>query len=74
MAATRGKWFESKEHKTAKKFASERQTNLWRVVQAAYKNRAGDKIAKGVRFYAGEEVPKAALKWKGVTVEPIVTK
>ena len=72
--ASRGKWFESKEHRTAKKFATEKQTNLWRVVQAAHKDREGNKVAKGVRFYAGDEIPKAALKWKGVTVEPIVTK
>lgn len=60
--AARGKWFESKEHKTAKKFASEKQTNLWRVTQPAHKNRNGEKIPKLVRFYAGPELPKTATK------------
>lgn len=74
MAATRGKWFESKEHRTAKKFATERRTNLWRVTSAAHKDKTGQKIAKGIRFYAGDELPKAALKGKHITAEPLVAK
>jgi hypothetical protein len=70
--ATRGKWFETKEHRTAKKFATEKKINLWKVTQAACKTRAGEKLPKTTRYYAGAELPKVLAKAKGVTVDPVV--
>jgi len=71
MAEPRGKWFETKQHRTAKKFATDKNLSLWKI-ELTKKDRASGKIVKTKRFYAGADLP-ASAKSKHATVDIVVS-
>lgn len=71
MASIRGKWFETKDHRVAKKFAAEKKLSLWKIETVKKDPQGGKKMLKTCKYYAGAALP-ATAKGKGVTVNPIL--